>query len=193
MKELFKNLGKLFTKKNVLTIPNLMTLIRIILIPIFIVLYIKEQYIAALIVIAVSWLSDIADGFVARNFDQVSELGKMFDPLADKLTQLAMIFCLAYRYPLMWLMFGLFIVRDLTQIVLGSMVLAAKDEVNSANWFGKLSTGSVYIATIILIIWFNIPLWLANTFIALSIGFIFLSMIAYAVFDIKILKGQKKK
>ena len=193
MKELFKNLGKLFTKKNVLTIPNLMTLIRIILIPIFIVLYIKEQYIAALIVIAVSWLSDVADGFVARNFDQVSELGKMFDPLADKLTQLAMIFCLAYRYPLMWLMFGLFIVRDLTQIVLGSMVLAAKDEVNSANWFGKLSTGSVYIVTIILIIWFNIPLWLANTFIALSIGFIFLSMIAYAVFDIKILKGQKKK
>lgn len=193
MKELFKNLGKLFTKKNVLTIPNLMTLIRIILIPIFIVLYIKEQYIAALIVIAVSWLSDIADGFVARNFDQVSELGKMFDPLADKLTQLAMIFCLAYRYPLMWLMFGLFIVRDLTQIVLGSMVIAVKDEVNSANWFGKLSTGSVYIVTIILIVWFNIPLWLANTFIALSIGFIFLSMIAYAVFDIKILKGQKKK
>ena len=193
MKELLKNFGKLFTKKNVLTIPNLMTLIRIILIPIFIVLYIKEQYIAALVVIAVSWLSDIADGFVARNFDQVSELGKMFDPLADKLTQLAMIFCLAYRYPLMWLMFGLFIVRDLTQIVLGSMVLAVKDEVNSANWFGKLSTGSVYIVTIILIVWFNIPLWLANTFIGISIGFIFLSMIAYAMFDIKILKGQKKK
>ncbi len=188
MKELITNFFKLFTKKNVLTIPNAMSLFRLLLIPVIISLYFDEKYYIALIVIAVSWLSDIADGWVARHFNQVSELGIVFDPLADKLTQLAMIFCLTLRYPYVWVMFGLFLIRDLSQIVLGGAVLAQSGEVNSANWSGKLSTGSVYIVTIVLIAWVDIPLVLANILIALSCAFILASLIIYAIFNLKKLK-----
>ena len=77
-----------FTKKDILTIPNLMTLFRVILIPFLILNYVKYQnYKATIIILILSGITDVGDGFVARKFNMVSDFGKFFDPVADKLTQ----------------------------------------------------------------------------------------------------------
>ncbi|HOA34462.1 MAG TPA: CDP-alcohol phosphatidyltransferase family protein, partial [Clostridiales bacterium] len=73
---------------NIWTVPNILTMIRIILVPIFAVLFLKGSYIPALVVLLLSGLTDFFDGKIARRFNQISELGKILDPIADKFTQI---------------------------------------------------------------------------------------------------------
>ncbi|MBO7690301.1 MAG: CDP-alcohol phosphatidyltransferase family protein, partial [Clostridia bacterium] len=73
-------------KEGALTIPNLLSAIRILLIPVFLVLFLKGHYVAAVIVLVINGLTDTYDGKIARKFNQVSNLGKLLDPIADKLT-----------------------------------------------------------------------------------------------------------
>ena len=89
-------------KKEVFTIPNFLSLFRLLLIPVYIIIYlnaeeITDYYIAGGI-LAVSCLTDLVDGQIARRFNMISTVGKVLDPLADKLTQLALIHCLATKY-----------------------------------------------------------------------------------------------
>ena len=67
------------------TIPNLLTYLRILLIAPFVISFIKEQYILAMVFLGISALSDCCDGYIARRFNQITALGKMLDPVADKL------------------------------------------------------------------------------------------------------------
>lgn len=83
-----KQLGNLM--EGAMTIPNLLSVIRIILIPVFLVLFLKGSYLAAVIVLGISGLTDLFDGKIARAFNQVSNLGKLLDPIADKLTQITL-------------------------------------------------------------------------------------------------------
>ena len=94
------------TKKDIWTIPNILSYFRILLIPVIILcyLYVENPW-AAVGVIVVSGLTDAADGYIARRFNMISEFGKFIDPVADKLTQVSMAACLIVRYPMMWLLF----------------------------------------------------------------------------------------
>lgn len=84
---------RLFKRDQIFTIPNLLSLVRLLMIPMIIWLYCeKEDYVAAAVMIVLSGLTDIADGIIARKFHLVSDLGKLLDPVADKLTQAALIF-----------------------------------------------------------------------------------------------------
>ena len=84
---------RLFKRDQILTIPNLLSVIRLLMIPVIVWLYCEKQdYIAAAAMIVLSGLTDIADGIIARKFNLVSDLGKILDPVADKLTQAALIF-----------------------------------------------------------------------------------------------------
>lgn len=90
---------RIFSKDQVLTIPNLLSVIRLALIPLIVWLYVgKQAYSAAVIVILISGATDIIDGAITRRFHMVSDLGKILDPIADKLTQGAVILCLAVKY-----------------------------------------------------------------------------------------------
>ncbi|MBQ2092705.1 MAG: CDP-alcohol phosphatidyltransferase family protein, partial [Clostridia bacterium] len=75
--------------KDAKTIPNLLSLIRIILVPFFVYFFVTKRYLIAVIIILISGLSDAFDGKIARHFNQISKLGKLLDPAADKLTQIA--------------------------------------------------------------------------------------------------------
>ena len=87
---------KLFTKKNIVTLPNLLSLIRLAMIPFICYAYFKLQdYVATAILIAASALTDIVDGIIARKFNMVADLGKMLDPFADKLTEGVLILALS--------------------------------------------------------------------------------------------------
>ncbi len=91
---------RIFRKDQVLTIPNLLSVIRLALIPLIVWLYIgKQEYSAAVAVILISGATDIIDGFIARKFNMVSDLGKILDPVADKLTLATVILCLTVKYP----------------------------------------------------------------------------------------------
>lgn len=174
-----------------LSIPNILSYFRLLLIPVFAVLYAQEQFAAALIALAVSGLSDVLDGRIARRYNMVTELGKILDPVADKLTQCAMIICTASRYPAMWILLGVHVVKELIMICMGVRVLRKTDTVNSAIWCGKLCTGVMYAVMMLHVIIPDIPAPVSNASIALCGALIVMSLAVYTTRYIKMLGGAK--
>lgn len=106
MSKFNENVKDLFENWN--TIPNWLCFVRIALIPVFSVLFIKEQYIAAFITMIVVALTDVFDGKIARKYNMVSNLGKILDPIADKLSQIAIVIILLVKFwdgPLKYILF----------------------------------------------------------------------------------------
>ena len=178
---------KLFSKKQVMTIPNLLSLIRLIMIPFIVWFYVKTNYYAATALVVLSGITDVVDGIIARKFNMVSDLGKILDPIADKCTQGIVIICLSLKYRhMMWLVM-LFVVKECIMGLLGYITIKSKDSVNSAKWYGKVSTLVLYASMISLIIFSEMPAVAVDTIIALCSVFLILSLVMYVRFYIKIL------
>ena len=141
-------------RSQIWSIPNLLSLFRLLLIPLLVALYWKGRTLAALIVFGVSAASDILDGQIARRFDMVTDLGKMLDPLADKLTQGAAAICVARNHPQLFLLFGLMAVKELTQAYIGARSMKQTGQAFSARWYGKACT---VITTTCLMVMFAFP------------------------------------
>ena len=114
-------------KKEILTIPNLLSLFRLVLIPVYVLIYLNakedtDYYIAAGI-LAVSCLTDLIDGKIARHFNMISTVGKILDPLADKATQFTLILCLSMKHNILWYLVALFVVKEGFQLIAGSINL----------------------------------------------------------------------
>ena len=125
---------RIFRKDQVLTIPNLLSVIRLALIPLIVWLYIgKQEYSAAVAVILISGATDIIDGFIARKFNMVSDLGKILDPVADKLTQATVILCLTVKYRWMRGLIVLFVVKEIIMAVLGYMGVVLNAPISDLN------------------------------------------------------------
>ena len=143
--------------KDWFTIPNILVYIRILLLPAFIYIYLHaerpEDYIAAALVIAVQGLTDLFDGMIARKFNQVTELGKFLDPVADKLTQGYWVFCLLNRYPIMWILAAFFVVKEGFMLVMGAVMLHHNGrKLDGALWCGKVCTTVLDIAMFLLLL-----------------------------------------
>jgi len=141
---------------RVWTIPNLLSFIRILLIPVFAVLFYKGQLLWAVVVLALSGLSDLFDGKIARRFNQVSELGKLLDPVADKLTQATiavMLFLTFFNaenrtlHLFAWV-FLLFIVKELVMLIGGALMLKLGMRPGAAEIYGKAATMVFYLVMI---------------------------------------------
>ncbi|MDO4566248.1 MAG: CDP-alcohol phosphatidyltransferase family protein [Oscillospiraceae bacterium] len=142
--------------KDFFTVPNILSYFRILLIPLFCHLYLnagepRDYYLAAF-VIGVSGLTDFLDGIIARRFNQRTEIGEILDPLADKLTQAAVVLCLASRYPLMWLLFALLIMRESYLLIEGVIMLKKGKSLHGARWYGKVSTFIFYLVILALLL-----------------------------------------
>ncbi len=175
--------NKRLKKENVLTIPNLLSLVRILLIPIIIWLYCAQKaYMHTFIVIAISGFTDIIDGKIARKFDMVSDVGKVLDPIADKLTQAALVICLIARYPWMWALLALFAVKECLMLLWGYLTLKSTDTINGAKWYGKLSTVVLYAVMMILVLFVDIPQAIATALMLLCGGIMLLSLVMYGRF-----------
>lgn len=185
-----RDIGKQL-KQEAFSIPNLLSYFRLLLIPLFIQLYMNENFTEALITLAASGLSDVIDGRVARKYNMVTDLGKVLDPVADKLTQCAMMFCVAMRYPAMWWLLGLHVVKELIMIVMGWYVLKKTDTVNCAIWCGKLCTGVIYAVMMVHVIVPTIPQAVSAASAAVCAGLIILSLVVYTARYIKLLGGKK--
>lgn len=167
------------TKRDVLTIPNLLSLIRILLIPLIIVLYMGGRVIASVIVVVLSGITDIADGKIARKFNMISDFGKFLDPVADKLTQAALAVCLFSAYPVMIGVFILMAAKEGLQFFWGLKALKATDRIDGANWYGKACTVTLYVVMILLFLFPGIPAPLAYLLICLCAVMLVISMVAY--------------
>ncbi|MBQ8210878.1 MAG: CDP-alcohol phosphatidyltransferase family protein [Clostridia bacterium] len=147
-----------FLFENWKTIPNLLSFIRILLIPVFAVLFYNGYNVAAVIVLAISGFSDLIDGKIARKFNQVSNLGKMLDPIADKLTVFAIAIILFLKFwnaendvlhSFSWV-FLLFIGKDVLMLAVGGAMIAMGMRPCAAEIFGKLATVVFYVVMVVI-------------------------------------------
>lgn len=145
--------------KGCLTIPNLLSVIRIALIPVFAVLFYNDQKVIAVVILALSGLSDLFDGKIARKFNQISELGKILDPVADKLTQITIAAMLLIDFlsaenavikACGWV-FVVFLVKEAAMIVGGLTMLLMNIKPGAAEIWGKLATVVFYVSMVIII------------------------------------------
>lgn len=176
--------------KDFFTAANLISYFRLLLIPAIIYAYReKESGLLTVMLVALSAFTDVIDGKIARRFNMVTDIGKVIDPVADKLTQAALMYCLLTKYELMLPAFIVLLVKEIFMAVTAIMETRAVNQVNSALWYGKACTAILYSAMLILLVFPKIPLWLANTLIAISIAAMIISTVLYGIHRIRRIKN----
>ncbi len=182
--------GKYYNK--ILTVPNVLSFFRLALIPVIIWLYIaKGEYVLTAGLIVLSGATDVIDGFIARRFNMVSALGKALDPVADKLTQCAMLICLVFRFPLMLLPLGLLVVKELFSGITGLVIIKQSGKVYSALWHGKATTVLLYVLLLTHVLWTNIPQALSEVMILATLSMMIISFILYGTRNLTLIKAAK--
>ena len=193
-----EKIQKLFS--NVWTIPNVLTIIRIILIPVFEVLFFKGEKIAALCVFCAASLTDMLDGYLARKLNQITDFGKLFDPLADKLMVLTAMVCQTFWGPLPLVAVIIVALKELV-MVLGGVFMLSKDVVVYSNYFGKAAQVG-FIASLILSFFHerfvegNVMLWGMTPDIILlwiTVTLAVVAMVIYATGAIKTINKKEEK
>ena len=188
---------KIFRSGKVWTIPNLMSIFRLVLVPFIIWAYVGlDNTTLTIILLAVSALTDVLDGPIARKFDMISDLGKALDPFADKVTQVCVILCLAIKLairenPLLWILLGICVFRELCMGVLGYITIRKTGKVPGARWYGKVSTIVLYASALALLIFRDMPAWLSTAIVVVCIVCVATALVLYARFFIGEWKHSK--
>ncbi len=148
-------------KKEIFTIPNLLSLFRLLLIPAYVVIYLNAKdaadYYLAAGILAVSCLTDLIDGKIARHFNMISSLGKLLDPVADKATQFTLIICLAMKYTVLWYLVGLFVLKESFQLIAGGINYRKGRMLKGALISGKICTTVLFISLIVMVMLPELP------------------------------------
>lgn len=171
-------------KKDLFTIPNLLSLFRLLLIPVYVVIYLNAQdmtdhFIAAGI-LAVSCLTDAIDGKIARHFNMISTVGKILDPIADKATQFTLIVCLAIRNPVLWILVCLFFIKECFQLIAGLMTLRKGQMLTGAHISGKICTTVLFVSLIILVMMRDLSDTIIFAITMLDCAVVIIAFICYA-------------
>ncbi len=148
----YSNSGTTDLSNRAFTIPNIICLVRILLITPFVNLFLNKEYEWAALVIILSGLSDCFDGMIARKFNQESELGKILDPLADKLTLLAVGICLCVIEPFFLPVVVILVLKDVLMLIGSSKVVKKGIIVPKSKWYGKLGTVMFYVTVTFIVI-----------------------------------------
>ncbi|MDF2510600.1 MAG: hypothetical protein K0S04_466 [Herbinix sp.] len=184
-----------FSIKDLWTIPNILCYIRFLLIPVFIILYIKattpSEYLRAAIIVLISGLTDFLDGFIARKYHMITDLGKIIDPLADKLTQASLIFVLIVKIKWMYLLLIMFLLLQLFLVIAGLVMLKKGTKLNGSKWFGKVSTTVFYAVMLILVSIPTLNYHTTNTLMMVCGAFLLLSMLLYMKEYIMMYRGLR--
>lgn len=143
-------------KAQIFTLPNLLSLFRLALLPVYVRIYLtaadRIHYLTAGCVMGLSCLTDLLDGWIARRFHQITNLGKILDPLADKITQFVLTLCLSMKYPVLNPVLALFIVKELFQLTAGLIFLRRGKMLPGALMAGKVCTTVLFISLICLVL-----------------------------------------
>ena len=170
-------------KKEILTIPNLLSLLRLVLIPVYMTIYLNattaSDYYLSAAILAVSCLTDMIDGKIARHFNMISTIGKILDPFADKATQFTLILCLALKHPVLWYLVGLFVVKEGFQLIAGGIMLRKGRMLDGALMSGKVCTTVLFVSLIILVMLPALPETVIMVITILDSVFMFNAFIQY--------------
>lgn len=129
-------------------VPNLLTILRFLLIPIIVIACVQGDYILAIVVLTVSGITDILDGTIARKYNFISDFGKLMDPLADKATQISLLTTLFIKGVIPIWILAVVVLKEFC-MVSGASFLYGKELVVSSKWYGKLATVLFYAAMVI--------------------------------------------
>lgn len=172
-----------FNRKELFSIPNILSIIRLILVPVFVLMYINaestQDYRLAGAVILFSGVTDLLDGVIARKLNQITDLGKLLDPVADKITQTAIVFCLMLRFQYMWLIVILFLVKEFSMLMWNIILIKQNKKLDGALWYGKVSTAVFYACMTILVAFPDVSSLFANILMAVTGFFLLLSFVMY--------------
>lgn len=133
-------------------IPNILTIIRFIFIPFIFTSVVNNDYLVALIIFTISAITDILDGYIARKYNYITDLGKLIDPLADKLTQVSLLLSLSILKILPWWIFAIVFIKECVMVISASLLYKRKDVVVYSKWYGKLATVLFYLAIVVSLI-----------------------------------------
>lgn len=170
-------------KKEVFTIPNLLSLFRLVLIPVYVVIYLNatqmHEYFLAGTILAVSCLTDMIDGKIARRFNMISTVGKILDPIADKLTQFTLTLCLSIRYPILRFVLVLFVIKEGFQGIMGLINLRKGKMLPGALLAGKVCTTVLFLSLIVLVLLPDLRPEIVNTIALMDTAFLSYSFVTY--------------
>lgn len=181
-------------KEDWFTIPNILSYIRILILPVYIYMFLKAEtindyYFSALILVA-SGITDALDGFIARKTGQITELGKILDPVADKLTQVAVVGAMVFQRPYIFFLLIIFILKELF-LLINNIILYRKNIVmDGAMWFGKIATAVFYICTFALVVFPDIQKSTSLMLINTTAIFQILSLFGYSHWFTKKYRGN---
>lgn len=171
-------------KKEILTIPNLLSLFRLALIPVYMVIYLNAtenwHYTVSAVILAISCLTDLVDGYIARQYNMISTLGKILDPVADKATQFTLIICLAFRYHAMGWLIALFVLKEGFQLIAGLVTLRKGRMLDGALMSGKVCTTILFISLIVMVLIPNLPEIAVNVIVIVDSIFMVIAFVDYA-------------
>ncbi len=187
------------TMKKIFTIPNIISIFRLILIPLFVFFYFKESienhFFWAIFIIVLSGFSDVVDGFIARKFNMVSDLGKVIDPIADKLTQVVALLCLAIKHTAIIPAFVVLFAKELLTMFVAIHLFASGTKPISSKWWGKLSTVMIFVTmfyTIVMDI-YTVPAFVLYMLIVASVVCMSISVAGYFRMFFGQVKGENTK
>ena len=132
-------------------VPNILSLFRLVLVPVIAVTYLRGDTAIAVVALIVSGITDVVDGFVARHFNQITDVGKILDPLADKLTQMTVALCLTIQNLELLPLLVICVAKEMCQMVGGLLLLGKGDAIRGSKWYGKLATVLFYAVAVVLV------------------------------------------
>ena len=170
-------------KKEVFTIPNILSFFRLLLIPVYIYLYLTAQstaqYVAAGLVLALSCLTDMVDGRIARKYHMVSKIGMLLDPVADKATQAALLVCLSMKYPILYPVLGLLVIKESFQLIALIIAFLNGKMLPGALLVGKICTTVLFVSLIAIVLFPDIPSKIVDLIAVVDACFLGVSFVCY--------------
>lgn len=186
-----------FKLSDLIAVPNLITYIRFVLVTPFMYFFLLEDYISAAICIGVSGLSDCFDGLLARKLGQITSLGKILDPIADKVTLFCVALCMLIYAPKIIPLMAILMLKEVVMLACGLVLLIKKITPPAARWYGKFATVVFYFSVSVIIFLkavFNYESTVLVTvlFILTAIAMLF-ALVKYAIIFLNLIKASSKK
>ena len=170
-------------KKEVFTIPNILSFFRLLLIPVYIYLYLTAQstaqYVAAGLVLALSCLTDMVDGRIARKYHMISKIGMLLDPVADKATQATLLVCLSMKYPILYPVLGLLVIKESFQLIALIIAFLNGKMLPGALLVGKVCTTVLFVSLIAIVLFPDIPSKIVDLIAVVDACFLGVSFVCY--------------
>lgn len=174
-----------------MNIPNLLSLFRLLLVPVFPLIFFQSwpsARLLAVLVYLVAFLTDIADGWIARHFNQITPLGRVLDPLADKLMTFMVVLCITAANIIPLWAVAVFFCKELAMAIGGFVLYHKLGDVISANWLGKAATGVFFVVCVLLVLLPAIPRPWATGLISFALAMTIAAFVSYLYQFVRLLR-----